>query len=119
MTGRERLRQIARRADLEGLAAFLPTPGDDEDVITTRAWLGWYELWRSEEALTDTIASIREDEHLLLARVLGAWPDDQRLSHLTAVIDGLRVAMSAPIRPMRPDQAPEILTALTPAPPAP
>ena len=81
--------------------------------------MGWCELWRSEDSLAETIASIRDKEHLLLARILDVRPDDDRLGHLTAVIDGLRVALSAPIRPIRPEQARAILTALTPSPRAP
>lgn len=42
-TGVARLAAIERRSTREGVAAFLPAPGDDEDLITARAWLGWLE----------------------------------------------------------------------------
>jgi hypothetical protein len=118
-TGRARLHQIDQRAYREGAAAFLPAPRDDEDLITARAWVAWCELWRSEDSLAEPIASIRDKEYLLLARVLDVRPDDPQLSHLSAVIDGLRVALSAPLRPMRPEQARAILAAVTPSPRAP
>ena len=34
--------------DLDGVLAFLPRT--DEEVLDTRAWLAWLELWRCEDA---------------------------------------------------------------------
>jgi AcrR family transcriptional regulator len=109
-TGRARLRAIERGAVREGVRAFLPAPDDEEDLITARAWLAWCELWRSEQALTETIAGIREEERLLLARILDVGPASREVAAFGALVDGLTVALCAPIRPMSPAQAREILT---------
>lgn len=109
-TGQARLRAIERRVDAEGLGAFLPTPDDEEDLITARAWLGWCELARSEEALAKIVAGIRDAEHLLLARVLGAGLGNPDVIPIAALIDGLDVALCAPVRPLSATKAREVLS---------
>lgn len=111
VTGKARLRAIQRRAPCEGIAAFLPAPGDDEDLVTARAWLGWCELWRSEDILERTIAEQRDRELLLLADVLDVRVTDCDLTPLVALIDGLTLAVCAPQRPLAPARARALLEA--------
>lgn len=111
VTGKARLRAIQRRAPREGIAAFLPTPGDDDDLVTARAWLGWCELWRSEDVLERTIAEQRDRELLLLAGVLDIRVTDHDLTPLIALIDGLTIAVCAPNRPLPPARARAVLEA--------
>ncbi len=55
VTGTARLehRRWRIRVGEEGVTAWLP--GDDEDVLTERAWLGWRELWRTHEWIRYTV----------------------------------------------------------------
>jgi AcrR family transcriptional regulator len=110
-TGRARLRAMDRRADRDGVGVFLPTEGDTEDLITARAWLAWLELWRVEDSLTETIERFRDRELLLLARMLGVRIGSQDLTATVALIDGLNTAVCAPVRPLPPGRALEILQA--------
>lgn len=48
-----------------GVEGFLPV--DDDDLLLTRAWLAWVELWRSEEWLEPTITALRGRERGMLA----------------------------------------------------
>jgi AcrR family transcriptional regulator len=49
MTAEARDQDIESRAWGEGALAFLPACGDH--VLAARVWLGWQELWRSEDSL--------------------------------------------------------------------
>lgn len=109
ITGEARLDAIHRRLDQEGVCAFLPTPGDEEDLVTARAWLGWCELWHSVEHLAETVARIRDEEQCLLACALGERVGSRDLSPLSALIDGLTLAVCAPLRPMPVERAREVL----------
>jgi AcrR family transcriptional regulator len=111
MTGEARLDAIYRRADREGVGAFLPAPGDD-DLITARAWLGWCELWRSEDTIGETMSRNRDHERLLLASVLEVRPRTHDLTPIVALIDGLTVAVCAPTRPLAPQRARDVLREL-------
>lgn len=109
MTGEARIRAIEGRAWSDGVCAFLPAPNDEEDLITTRAWLGWCELWRSDEAFSTTMTRARDEELLLLAHVLGIRVGDHDLTPVGALIDGLTMAVCAPVRPLPPQRAREVL----------
>jgi AcrR family transcriptional regulator len=107
-TGLALLDDIRTRVYAEGVEAFVP--GDDDGVLLTRAWLAWCELWRSEDWLTVTVGDIRREELADLAELHHyrlARPD---LDLLTAVVDGLRVAVCAPVRPMPPGRARALLS---------
>jgi AcrR family transcriptional regulator len=108
-TGRARAREIDRRSDKEGVGAFLPGDGDDEDLITARAWLNWCALWRSTESLVGVIEDARDREAVLLAQVLGLHPIRDDLTALIALIYGLTEAVCAPVHALRTDEAREIL----------
>ena len=79
-------------------------------MLDTRAWLAWLELWRAEDFLSRWIAERRADERALLARVTDYRLLRHELDELLALIDGLRVAICAPTRPMRLETAREILS---------
>ena len=90
-----------------GLDAFLP--GDDETLRWTRAWLAWCELGRSETWLADTIGDLRGREREALAHVHELPPGEPGLDLLIAALDGLRVAVCAPIDAMPLDRARDLL----------
>jgi AcrR family transcriptional regulator len=112
-TGLSLLEDIRSRSLRHGVEAFLP--GDDEGVLLTRAWLSWCELWRSEDWLTQTVDHLRTREQRLLAQVHELRVARPDLNLLTAVIDGLRVAVCAPTRPMPPAQARAMLASASAA----
>jgi AcrR family transcriptional regulator len=108
-TGRARIREIDRRTLVRGVAAFLPV--DDDDVLDDRAWLAWLELWRTDNGLLTAVEDVRLDERALLAELFDYRLDRDALDALVALIDGLLVAVCAPIRPLALGRAREILVA--------
>jgi AcrR family transcriptional regulator len=108
-TARGRLDPLRAESGFDGVLAFLPRSG--EELLDTRAWLAWLELWRSEDFLGRWIAESREEERGLLARLTEYEWRRPELDELLALIDGLRVAVCAPSRPMRLEVAREILAA--------
>jgi AcrR family transcriptional regulator len=112
-TGLSLLDDIRSGSIWKGVEAFLP--GDDEGVLLTRAWLSWCELWRSEDWLTETVGQLRTREQRLLAEVLELRVARPDLDLLTAVIEGLRVAVCAPTRPMPRAQARALLASASAA----
>jgi AcrR family transcriptional regulator len=97
-TGRARVRDIERRAGWDGVVAFLPS--DLDGVVDARAWLGWLELWRSEDILMEAVGIPRRDERALLASVLDYALPKEALDGVSAMIDGLMCAICAPVRPL-------------------
>jgi AcrR family transcriptional regulator len=97
-TGRARVRDIDRSSITRGVLAFLPA--DPDEVVDTRAWLAWLELWRSDESLVNAVGDVRLDERALIAEVLDYRADKEDLDGLLALIDGLLTAVCAPVRPM-------------------
>jgi AcrR family transcriptional regulator len=108
-TARGRLEALRSESGFDGVLAFLPRSG--EELLDTRAWLAWLELWRSEDYLGRWIADSRDEERGLLAQLTEYEWRRPELDELLALIDGLRVAVCAPIRPMRLEVAREILAA--------
>lgn len=104
---RARLNWLANRIFIYGPVGFLPD--DDGSLIGVRAWLGWQELWRSEETLEQIFRDHRDDELAVLAECLGNRLDRDDMRHLLALIDGLYAAVSAPVDPLRPRTALAIL----------
>ena len=92
-------------------------PRHGEELLDTRAWLAWLELWRVEDSLEAQCAR-RADERALLARLADFQLARHDLDELFALIDGLRVAVCAPARPMRLEVVAEILAARCPPCPA-
>jgi AcrR family transcriptional regulator len=92
----------------DGVAAFLP--GDDEGVLLTRAWLAWLELARGDEGLARIVGEARWREQGLLAQTHEHRLSRPDLDLLVATVDGLRVAVCAPARPMPPARARELLS---------
>lgn len=108
-TGRQRIASLRVEAITDGVLAFVPR--SDDEVLDTRAWLAWLELWRCEQFLGRWIAEARADELALLARVTGYRLTRPELDAALALIDGLRVAVCAPVAPMPPHEARQILSA--------
>lgn len=106
-TGVRLLHEIQSRSYVEGVAAFLP--GDDDGVLLTRAWLAWVELWRSETWLVEIVGDLRRRELRMLAETHEFRLVRPDLDVLMAVVEGLRVALCAPVRPMPPRHARELL----------
>jgi AcrR family transcriptional regulator len=99
--------EIERRRWLEGVPAFLPQ--DDDQVLSTRAWLAWVELARSDDAVEPPVTRSRHRQRDLLASTLDHCVDREDLDLTVAVIEGLRTAVCAPVRPMSPTRARELL----------
>jgi AcrR family transcriptional regulator len=92
-----------------GIDAFLP--GDDETRRLTRAWLAWCELWRSDPTLEQTVTDLRDRELTALAVLHEHRLGRPDLDALVALLDGLRAAVSAPVRAMPVERAREVLGA--------
>jgi AcrR family transcriptional regulator len=106
-TARARLESIRAESTLDGVLAFIPRTS--EEVLDARAWLGWLELWRSEAFLERWISEPRDEERGLLARLTEYDWRRSELDELLALIEGLQVAVCAPVRPMRLEVARAIL----------
>lgn len=108
-TGRQRIQEISSRLDDEGAGAFLPA--DADGIVDARIWLGWTELWRSDDVLLTAIERYRSEERSLLAFAFDFRVPRDDLDALVALIDGLLVSVCSPIRPMALLRAREILSA--------
>jgi AcrR family transcriptional regulator len=106
-TGRRFLEAIEAETWTVGVEAFLP--GDDEMVLLTRAWLGWCELWRSEPVLDQVVGRVRANELHALASAHDLRLSRPDLDTLTALVEGLRSAVCAPLNPMPPRRARQLL----------
>lgn len=107
ITGRARTASLRCEAATDGVLAFVPR--HQEEIRETRVWLGWLEMWRSEQFLDRWVADSRATERDLLASLTGLEGDE--LNGLLALIEGLRIAVCAPSEPMPPEVAREILAA--------
>jgi len=96
-----------------GVAGFLPR--DDDTLLLTRAWLGWCELCRSEASLAEIVARARRQEVTMLAEAHAHRLSRPDLDVLMAVVDGLRHAVCAPVRPMPRERACDLLTGVSAA----
>ena len=108
-TAEARTTSLRYEAATDGVLAFVPRHG--EEVLEARAWLGWLELWRVEDCVGRWIEDSRARELGLLAQLADHQLLREDLDSLLALIDGLRVAVCAPARPMRTEQARTILAA--------
>lgn len=110
ISGRRRLTEISDRLPSEGLSAFLPRT--DDQLVDTRVWLGWSELWRSEPNLEGIICELRGSERHLLADALACQPDSEQAHAAYAFLEGLRIALCAPEDPMPRSAAHQLLAGL-------
>jgi AcrR family transcriptional regulator len=108
LTARALQAEFQRLRPAYGVLAFLPR--DDDGVLTTRAWLAWLELGRSDPAVEPPVTWARQEERALLAETMDFRLARDDLDLLHAVIDGLRGAICAPTRPMPPARACELLS---------
>lgn len=100
---------LASRVFIQGPVGFLPD--DDEGLVGARAWVGWLELWRSEDDLEQVFRDARDDELALLAECVGHRLERDELRHVLALVDGLYAAIAEPVQPLRPRTAAAILSA--------
>jgi hypothetical protein len=112
-TGASLLAEIESGQIWHGVPAFLP--GDDDTHLLTRAWLGWCELWRTESSLAEIVGEIRRQELAMLAEAHEHRLSRPDLDVLAAVLDGLRQAVCAPVRPMERLRARELLAGVSAA----
>ena len=108
-TAKARTSALREAIEQDGVLAFLPRT--DNDLLDTRAWLAWLELWRCEDFLHRWIAGARDDEKALMARASDYRLTGLELEVALAVVEGLRVAVCAPRRPMRREDARAVLAA--------
>lgn len=81
-------------------------PSTDDEVLGVRVWTALAELARGEDAAGDpglarAIAEVRARERELTRRRVGdwmrAWPEEDDVTALCALVDGLRLALAAPV----------------------
>lgn len=107
-TARARVAHLLGESSTDGVLAFLPR--NEPELIGTRAWLAWLELWRCEQFLGRWIAEGRAAEVALLARLTDRRID-RDLDASLALIDGLRIAVCAPRDPMPREASRQVLAA--------
>jgi AcrR family transcriptional regulator len=107
LTARALEQDIGRRRWVEGVGAFLPQ--EDDQLLTTRAWLAWVELARSDPAVEPPITRARQSLRGLLAATVDHRLERDDLDLTVAVIEGLCAAMCEPDRPMSRRRARELL----------
>jgi AcrR family transcriptional regulator len=110
-TSEARLDHLGGRVIREGAAGLLPeVGGDGSDVVEARVWLGWLELARSTEGLEVAVTEHREQEMAMLARRYDYRLGRHELLGILALVDGLLIAISDPVKPISPAEAREILS---------
>jgi len=82
-----------------------------ESIVDTRSWLGWVELWRSDDPLVEAVGGRRREERMLLAHVLDYALAGDELEAVSALIEGLLSAVCAPMRTLPLPQARPVLSA--------
>jgi len=112
-TGSALLAEIESDLIWHGVPAFLP--GSDETQMLTRAWLGWVELWRSEKSLADIVGEVRRRELSMLAEVHEHRLSRPDLDLMAAMVEGLRHAICAPVRPLPRERARDLLAGVSAA----
>jgi AcrR family transcriptional regulator len=107
-TARLRVAHMLAESSTDGVLAFLPR--SEPELLDTRAWLAWLELWRCERFLGRWIAEGRANEVALLARLTDRRSRSE-LDATLALIDGLRIAVCAPRDPMTREASRQALAA--------
>ena len=114
-TRRWRMEDIHVRLPQEGVAAFLPKTlpnsygSSDDSMVLARAWQGWGEHCRTEPSLADVGADARREERWKLGRAIGSDLTEEQLDAAYALLEGLVVALCAPVDPMPRERAVAIL----------
>jgi AcrR family transcriptional regulator len=110
-----RLENIEDRVSRKGVAAFLPCTAPnsygipDDSMVLARAWQAWREHCRTQAAFADTGARARRQERWLLGRAIGGDLSDEQLDGAYALLEGLVMAVCAPVSPMPRERAVAIL----------
>jgi AcrR family transcriptional regulator len=107
LTGRALHTSISDARWSVGALGFLP--GGEDELLLTRAWLGWAELGRSDPVVEVQVTQARREERALLAEILDYRLEREELDLLTALIAGLREALCQPTRPLPPARARTLL----------
>jgi AcrR family transcriptional regulator len=101
------LQWIDDREFEHGVISLLPT--NDEELPGVRVWLALLELGRADERTGRRVAAARAEERTLLLRLAGGELSADEVDRLVAVVDGLRLAVCAPVEPMPVTRAMELL----------
>jgi AcrR family transcriptional regulator len=100
-------RWVSVRVRFRGLAGLLPD--SDDAVEWCRAWLAVVEHGSRDQRTAELVAMLADDERDIIAHALGAAAssDDVRLVH--ALVDGLRLGLTAPDGPAAVEGPAELL----------
>jgi hypothetical protein len=93
---------IEQASWLEGCTSLLAV--EEENVAGVRIWLALCELGRKRPELTEIFERARDRERAVLIN-LGLGLGDQEVVLMLATIEGLRVRLCDPSRPLTPEQA--------------
>lgn len=102
-----RWRHLCHEARTDGAYALLPRHAPE--VLATRLWLSWLEVWRGEPGLAPRAERAwRQDHDLLNIATRGSLSSAEEEA-TAALLDGLRMAVCAPADPMPLARAREVL----------
>lgn len=100
---------LYRRAQLDGLGAFVPRT--DDEVDDARVWLAFCDLARNQEQMGWAIERLRLEERHMLDILTRRSLDDVTLDLLVALVDGLRHARCTPGQAFTHEAAAAVLAA--------
>jgi hypothetical protein len=84
---------------------LLPHGRQHDSMVLARAWLGWRELWRVEPGLVMAGYKARGEERWLLGGALEERASEGQLDAAYALLEGLIVAVCAPMGSIPRDRA--------------
>lgn len=96
--GRSWQEDLYRRAEIDGLGAFIPDDADEVD--DARVWLAFCELGRSQEQVGWSVEALRGTERKMLDTLTRHSLDEVTLDQLVALVEGLRHARCTPGHPL-------------------
>jgi AcrR family transcriptional regulator len=92
----------------EGVTGFLPVTEDE--VEDCHVWFAFCDLARADPVVAECVAAQRQEERAFVQTLVREHADDTTVDLLVAVVDGLRLALCAPV-PMPVNRAREVLDA--------
>jgi hypothetical protein len=91
-------------------------PQDRESLLLAQAWLAWRELWRTDASLVRAGHAARGEERWLLGKAIaeccGEAVTEGDLDAGYALLEGLLIAVCAPVAPLPRDDAVALLERL-------
>lgn len=96
--GRRWQESLCRRAETDGVGAFVPHEPDEID--DARVWLAFCELGRNQEQVGWSVETLREAERQMLDALTRHSLDEVILDQLVALVEGLRHARCTPGHPL-------------------